>query len=338
MTEPNRGSGRHTPALTNGEPTYAPHQIDAPGEGCELVEWIAASHGEVAELVREHSAVLLRGFIVGSAERFAQFVQVMEGDPLAYTQRSTRRLQEAAGVYTSTEYPPALSIGIHSENSFQSQWPQRIVFCSLVVAETGGMTPLADNAMVYEAIPPDVREEFLRRQIKYVRNFGGGLELSWQEAFQSEQRDDVERYCARHGITWSWKDGDRLMIEQTLPAAVMSRDGSQPLWFNQAHLFHVSNIAPEMRTALLQTMAEADLPRHAYFGDGVAIPDEHMESIRAAYDASAARFEWQVDDVLLLDNLHVAHGRDPFTGDRKVLVAMSDPLSFSDCQIVDRRL
>jgi len=31
-------------------------------------------------------------------------------------------------------------------------------------------------------------------------------------------------------------------------------------------------------------------------------------------------------DVLILDNMQVAHGRDPFVGPRKIIVAMADPV------------
>jgi len=34
--------------------------------------------------------------------------------------------------------------------------------------------------------------------------------------------------------------------------------------------------------------------------------------------------DWRTGDVLLVDNVLLAHGRRPFTGDRRVLVAMSD--------------
>jgi hypothetical protein len=34
--------------------------------------------------------------------------------------------------------------------------------------------------------------------------------------------------------------------------------------------------------------------------------------------------DWVAGDVLLIDNVLVAHGRRPFEGSRRVLVAMSD--------------
>jgi alpha-ketoglutarate-dependent taurine dioxygenase len=36
-------------------------------------------------------------------------------------------------------------------------------------------------------------------------------------------------------------------------------------------------------------------------------------------------FAWQDDDVLMLDNMLTAHGRAPFQGPRKVVVAMAEP-------------
>jgi alpha-ketoglutarate-dependent taurine dioxygenase len=36
------------------------------------------------------------------------------------------------------------------------------------------------------------------------------------------------------------------------------------------------------------------------------------------------RFQWQPGDVILLDNMIKAHARDPFEGQRKILVAMAD--------------
>jgi alpha-ketoglutarate-dependent taurine dioxygenase len=80
-------------------------------------------------------------------------------------------------------------------------------------------------------------------------------------------------------------------------------------------------------------MPEEDLPRHAYFGDGETIPDEYFANIRDAYEKSTIRFPWQPNDVLLLDNLRVCHGRDPFTGARKVLVSMCSPANYSQFRV-----
>ena len=45
---------------------------------------------------------------------------------------------------------------------------------------------------------------------------------------------------------------------------------------------------------------------------------------RLALRAETVTFPWRRGDVLLLDNMLTAHGRRPFTGDRRVLVAMGN--------------
>jgi len=50
-----------------------------------------------------------------------------------------------------------------------------------------------------------------------------------------------------------------------------------------------------------------------------------IDEIRKAYDSETVKFDWQRGDLLLVDNMLVAHGREPFTGDRRVLVAMAEP-------------
>jgi len=37
-------------------------------------------------------------------------------------------------------------------------------------------------------------------------------------------------------------------------------------------------------------------------------------------------FPWQPQDVMLLDNMLTAHGRAPFKGSRRILVAMAEPI------------
>ena len=66
------------------------------------------------------------------------------------------------------------------------------------------------------------------------------------------------------------------------------------------------------------------LPRNAYYGDGSPIEAEVLDTIRAAYREETRAFAWERGDVLMLDNFISVHGREPYTGERKVLVAMTD--------------
>jgi alpha-ketoglutarate-dependent taurine dioxygenase len=45
------------------------------------------------------------------------------------------------------------------------------------------------------------------------------------------------------------------------------------------------------------------------------------------------KFAWQRGDIMLLDNVLTAHARNPFVGERKLLVAMGDMRSYADVQM-----
>ena len=80
----------------------------------------------------------------------------------------------------------------------------------------------------------------------------------------------------------------------------------------------------------MSLFAEADLPRNCYYGDGTPIEDSVMAEICEVYQQLEVSFPWQQGDILLLDNLLVAHARNPFFGERKLLVAMGNMTSFAD--------
>jgi hypothetical protein len=70
-------------------------------------------------------------------------------------------------------------------------------------------------------------------------------------------------------------------------------------------------------------MPEDDFRLNAKFGDGSPIPIEMLEQIRAVLTSETVLFPWRAGDVLVLDNLLAAHGRMPFNGARKIILAMT---------------
>ena len=40
-------------------------------------------------------------------------------------------------------------------------------------------------------------------------------------------------------------------------------------------------------------------------------------------------FPWEPGDVMILDNMSVAHAREPFLGEREIVVAMADAIDGS---------
>lgn len=279
----------------------------------------------IEQALARHGVVLLRGFAIDGEGAFRDLACKLGGSLLSYDFASTPRSALGDGVYSSTEYPAHQSIPLHNEQSYGRRWPLRIFFGCLQAAQLGGETPLADSGRVYQLLDPATRARLDARGVMYVRNYGGGLDLPWQKVFNTSDRAQVEALCRAQEIHCEWKDEGELRTRQRCQAVARHPRSQQLVWFNQAHLFHVSALAPETREALLDAVELGDLPRNAYYGDGAPLEDALLEEIRAAYARASWTFPWQTGDLLVVDNMQVAHGRRPFAGPRKVAVAMCRP-------------
>ncbi len=295
--------------------------------GTDLAAWLEGHREPVGRQLCEHGGILFRGFGVRTPEELERLVRGLSGEPLEYTFRSTPRSQVRGEIYTSTEYPADQSIPLHNEMSYTSSWPLKIFFCCATPAPEGGETPIADSRAVLRRLDPRVRERFERTGVMYVRNYGEGIDLPWREVFQTDSRAAVDAFCRSAGLELEWLGEDRLRTRQVCQAVAAHPSSGERLWFNQAHLFHVTSLPAEILEPLLATVAEADLPRNTYYGDGSPIEADVLAEIRAAYREESVAFAWQEGDVLLLDNMLTAHGRRPYRGTRKVLVGMAEPWS-----------
>ena len=295
--------------------------------GQSLMDAVPSMRGHIDEMLGVAGGVLLRGFAVPNVEAFQQFAASF-GHPLlkyefASTPRSAVESQGGAGIYTSTEYPAHQSIPLHNEQAYTREWPMKIWFHCVTASPSGGETPIADSRAIYRRMPAPIRQRF-EPGVLYVRNYGE-FDVPWQKVFNTDSRSSVEAFCRKAGIRWEWKGDGELRTTQLCQAVEVHPVTGEPVWFNQAHLFHVSNLQPEVRESLEELLGIENLPRNTYFADGQPIPDAIFDEVRSVLDAEIVSFRWQEGDVLMLDNMLVAHARAPFKGPRKVVVAMAEP-------------
>ncbi|MFC4587072.1 TauD/TfdA family dioxygenase [Sphaerisporangium corydalis] len=296
--------------------------------------WLTARRERVRELLDEHGALFLRGLPIADAAGFAAVRDAVLDERAPYQEKATPRTDFGDGVFSSTDLPPAHTIRMHNENSYTLTFPGILMFCCLTAPRTGGATPVADCREVLRNLPGELAERFRGTGWSLLRNYGENISLDWRTAFNATSADQVEKYCAENLITYRWGEHDTLRTGQVRPAVIRHPRTGDEVWFNHAAFWSEHSLEPEIRDVLLQELGREGLPFNTRHGDGTEFTAEEVGAINAAYDAAVVRRAWQAGDLLIVDNLLAAHGRDAFRGDRKIVVAMGEPVSIHDCRPV----
>ncbi len=294
--------------------------------GVDLASWLESSRAQVEERLGRAGAILFRGFGVDGVDAFERAARAVTSE-LFDENAEHQPTATSKFVQTPVFYAPQSKLLWHNENSFNQSWPSKIIFSCQIAAREGGETPLADSRQVFARLPERLRAPFVEKGVMYVRNYYPEMGLDWPTVFQTEDRAEVEAKCREQGLEHEWKAGGGLRTQAVRKAAVVHAPSGQPSWFNQAQHWHVACLDAETRRSLEAMYGDEDMPRHCRYGDGSPIADETMAEILAVYQELETSFRWQVGDFLLVDNVAVAHARNPFVGERRILVALGDMTS-----------
>jgi alpha-ketoglutarate-dependent taurine dioxygenase len=256
-------------------------------------------------------------------EKFRDFSVALSPKLDNYDEQTSPRKVLDDHIFTSTEHPADQYILFHNANSYSHFWPMKIWFGCIIKSEEGGRTPVADCRRILSSLPPELVERFEREKILYVRNFMPGMGLPWQQTFNTDDPRAVEEYCRQSKIDFEWVGENHLRTRQVRHAVARHPVTGERVWFNQAHLFHVSTLEPSLAKRFREAFAEEDLPSNSYYGDGAQIEQGTLDAILEAYDKSSLNFDWEVGDVMLLDNMLTCHSRTPYRGKRLITVAFS---------------
>ncbi|WP_245881737.1 TauD/TfdA family dioxygenase [Streptomyces milbemycinicus] len=278
---------------------------------------------DLTDLLVKEKALVFRGFGI-TAESYDEVTTALLPRRLAYIHGNSPRTKVGQNVYTSTEYPPEFTISMHNEMSYAHTWPSRLLFFCEQAPTSGGATPVVDGQLWLESIDPEIRDAFAGG-VRYIQNLhdGYGLGKSWQATFETEDPAEVEAFLDKAGADWKWKGDGTLWISQLRPATTQHPVTDTEVWFNQADQFHIAGLGDDARE-MAELLSEDEMPQAVTFADGSPIPAEYITHIQETGLRLAVDVDWQAGSLLLIDNVLVGHGRRPFAGPRRVLVAMSD--------------
>jgi hypothetical protein len=79
----------------------------------------------------------------------------------------------------------------------------------------------------------------------------------------------------------------------------------------------------EIYQQLIYNNERERIPLKCFFGDGELIDVLTLNHIREVMKNEMIIFPLKAGDVLILDNLLIAHGRMPFASERKIILAMT---------------
>ena len=295
----------------------------------DVARWAAEHRNTLRAFVAEHGSLLVRGLgLRDAAETEAVFRQLgsLMGEREAFAPR--RRYSE--GVYSASKWPPNQHMCMHHELSYALEPPGLMLFACLVAPTGGGETAVADSPNVLNALPADLVERFERVGWLLIRNYNEDIGASIAEAFGADDRRTVESYCRANSIQFEWQPNGGLRTWQRRSAVVRHPRMGLRCWFNQIAFLNEWT-DPELREYLVDIYGEDGLPFNTRFGNGDPIGADVIEVIDKVYEENTARERWQAGDLMLVDNVRNAHGREPFEGSREVLVAMADAVHLPDC-------
>jgi len=207
--------------------------------------------------------------------------------------------------------------------------------CEAPPAEELRLVTLPDTdapGLALRELPAGLVERFEQAGWLLVRNYNDDIGASVAEAFGSDDRGAVESYCRANQIRFEWQRDGGLRTWQRRSAVTRHPVTGERCWFNQIAFLNGWTLDPEVREYLVDLYGEDGLPFDTRFGNGDAIDAGVVRSINEVYEANTAREPWQAGDLMLVDNVRTAHGRERYAGRREVLVAMADAVRIPDCR------
>lgn len=224
--------------------------------------------------------------------------------------------------------PAELPVQFHNEMAYGTAFPAYLTFAMLTQAGEGGTTKLADNAVVTRSFSSQLTQKLKEIGVQYIRNLLDKSEsgapdyfMSWQGSFQTDDINEALRKASttnailrRHPNGRHWRHITWCPVFFTHPihgelyfSSILNRHGS---WLDGHSVFG--------------KMSNTNRPYHCVWGDGSEISDDELKEIRDVHDKSTLYVHMDKGDIIVMDNLRVAHGRTSYKGDRLIGLLVSE--------------
>lgn len=310
---------------------FSPFVIELQNDTQEAIAFLKENKAHIEQLIFQSGALLIRGGKFDNVAIIEQVSDILFKHTLK-TNTEHRPVVKGSGVQRPVDYSATDFLLWHNENTFMKSFPSKAIFACEHPATSGGQTPLVDSRAVYDDIDEDVKQEFIKKKVMYVRKYNSHdfIGLGWKTIFSTNDKQVVETKCKEQNTLFNWVNSDTLITRAVRPAIYEHPAHGNISWINQALHWHFSCLSTQAQEDIKALFVHEHLfPRNCYFGDGTKIPDVYIDHIQSVYRKNQIEFDWIKGDLLLIDNVLKAHSRNKYQGERKLLVSFGDPISYS---------
>ncbi|MEZ6090282.1 MAG: TauD/TfdA family dioxygenase [Pirellulaceae bacterium] len=286
--------------------------------------WVGEHRHELLQLATKNGAVLLRDFPVSRAEDFDAIVQALQLENFPYKKSLSNavRINRTERVFSANEAPPDVRIFFHHEMAQTPLYPKWIMFSCEIAAEQGGATPICRSDVLWRRLEEECPEFAVAceaRGLCYTNvmpdsdDAKSGMGRSWRSTLGVDSREAAEARLQDLHYSWQWLDDGCLRATTPPLPAVMQLDGGRKSFFNQ------------LIAAFCGWKDERNDPSSAIrHGDGTLLDGDAVRRAAAIAEELAFDLQWQVGDVVILDNTVAMHARSPVVGTRKVVASLAE--------------
>ena len=257
---------------------------------------------ELSQFLKSDGGLVLRGY-AGDLESFESLTKLL---CTSFHRVGTREdfKQDRGDGFTTTVYPDNFILLGHSEGTYRPvPAPPDMCFfmCITPPDASGGETTVIDGRKMFELIPEEIRTRLLEQGMIYESEWA---ESRWKVEFNVETAEDLKvKLDTIASIEYELNDS-MLTYRYHAPAILQTNDGHSV--FANGLLAHLNEIEHPTYKDL---PAYSNPANRVYFGNGEEMDNASINALIDAHDTCCYKHDWQLNDILVLDNARLMHGR-----------------------------
>jgi len=249
------------------------------------------------------------------------------------------RKNRVDGVYEFVDVAtPFWDMPPHNDLSYRPLMSARVAIAQFLPAEEGGCTPLYDMRLIWADLKekfPNLMTELHNHGLIYYKTLPDSKNLekcklwktadypSWQDHYPGKTKEEVQTILEKSGESGEWLSDGSLRVSWRLPAYRDHPLTGEQFFCNQLLGFEARNYR-QWPLNSFEKFNFLECPSHTRVGNGRDLSEEEYNGILDIHKKYGIKTPWEMGDVVIIDNIRMVHGRDPYKGERHLAIMWGD--------------